>query len=29
MRLSISMPFFGQSRPGHVTVELHQPLRLA
>jgi len=29
MRLSIAMPFFGQRKPEHVTIELHQPLRLA
>jgi hypothetical protein len=29
MRLSIAMLFFGQRKPEHVTIELHQPLRLA
>ena len=28
MRLSIAMTFFGQRKPEHVTIELHQPLRL-
>jgi len=29
MRLSIAMLFFGQRKPEHATIELHQPLRLA